>query len=193
MKVRAFPRSRNHERGISMLETMIAAAVMLVGIGGMMSLFMVATVKNQSQGSQATRCTEYAQDKMEQLMALSWGDTCSDTTSVPTKSPIPPQSCPTFCTTATCTGLTANGGGTPPLLPSNPVAGYVDYVTEGSGVGTEIYPTQQSSSVYIRQWSIVPVATSTYVKTITVTVTALGRVDMGVAPSTTLVSQKTNF
>ena len=46
-----------------MLETMIAAAVMLVGICGVMSLFTVATFKNQSQGSQAARCTEYARTR----------------------------------------------------------------------------------------------------------------------------------
>ncbi len=181
MKVHAFSRIRKHERGMSLLETLVAAAVMLVGIGGVMSLFMVAAIKNQSQGSQATRCTEYAQDKLEQLMALSYTnaltDTYSDTTQIPT-------STVSTCTTPVCTGL-ANGGNT-----TTPTTGYMDYVTEGTGVGAAIYATKQSNSNYQRLWSI---AQTGSVKTITVTVTALGSVDKGLAPSTTLASQKTSF
>lgn len=184
MKSRTGYRHKKHERGISLLETVIAAAVMLIGIGGVMSLFTVGAMKNASQGTQATRCTEYAQDKMEQLMALSFSDLNSDTTQVPTATG----------TTATGTGLFPGGS----TYPSAAVTGYVDYVTEATvnGLPTSpaIYTTQQSTSSYMRQWSVVASTTNpTNVKMITVTVVALQKIDQAVAPSTTLVSYKTSI
>jgi prepilin-type N-terminal cleavage/methylation domain-containing protein len=77
MMVRTGSRSQKRQRGFSLLETVVAAAVMLIGIGGAMSLFMVVAMKNASQGSQATRCTEYAQDKMEQLMTTPFASLAS--------------------------------------------------------------------------------------------------------------------
>jgi Tfp pilus assembly protein PilV len=170
MKVRTGSGSRKHERGISLLETLFAAAVMLVGIAGVMALFTVAAMKNVSQGSQTTRCTDYAQDKMEQLMALSFSDTTSNTTQVPT----------------------APTGGPGLAVGSSPTVGYFDYVTEGTGTGAAIYPTVQTSSAYKRQWTIA-LTTDPNIKTITVTVTALQKLDTGAIPTTTLVSQKTFF
>ena len=79
----ALSRDRKRERGMSLLETLVAASVMLIGITGVMALFMVVAATNMGQGTQATRCTEYAQDKMEQLMALNWENTCSNTTVIP--------------------------------------------------------------------------------------------------------------
>src|SRR6266568_6051001 len=176
MKKRSLSRNRKPERGISLLETVIAAAVMLIGIGGVMSLFTVVAASNMSQGTQATRCTEYAQDKMEQLMALNFGDVTSDTTQLPVQ-------------TSGGKGLTSGGG----TDPTNPLQYYMDYITEGSGTGAAIYSTKQSTSKYVRQWCIAPLASDpTNVKTITVTVTALNKVVAGLTPSSTVVSLKTN-
>jgi Tfp pilus assembly protein PilV len=179
MKVQNISRNRKHERGISLLETVIAAALMIIGIGGVMSLFTVGASKNMSQGTQASRCTEYAQDKMEQLMALSFSDTNSDTTVIPTYTN----------TLATGTGLTSGGS----VYPSAATTGYVDYVTEGSGTGAAIYSTQQTNSAYMRQWSIVLNSTDSNIKTITVSVKSLQSVVPGAAPTTTLVSMKKSF
>lgn len=162
-----------------MLETLVAAAVMLIGICGVMSLFTVAALKNASQGTQASRCTEYAQDKMEQLMALqNFFDTWSDTTVVPTNT----------ATTAGGTGLATGGS----IYPNAPAVGYKDYITEGSGTGAAIYATKQPNSAYVRQWNIAPTSDAN-VKTITVTVASLLVSGSGATPSTTLVAQKTNF
>ncbi len=79
----ALSRDRKRERGMSLLETLVAASVMLIGITGVMALFMVVAATNQGQGTQATRCTEYAQDKMEQLMALNFEDAASNTAVIP--------------------------------------------------------------------------------------------------------------
>jgi Tfp pilus assembly protein PilV len=189
MKVKGCFRSRKHERGMSLLETIVAATVMLIGIGGVMALFSVAGLKNASQGTQATRTTEYAQDKMEQLMALQFSDSSSDTTVVPTSSV-------STCVATTCTGLggaLAAGASVGSTYPNAVTVGYVDYVTEGTGTGSAIYSTKQSNSAYMRQWSIAANSTDANIKTITVTVVSLRSVDQGPTPATTLVSRKTNF
>jgi type II secretory pathway pseudopilin PulG len=158
---------------MSLLETLVAASIMLIGISGVMALFMVVAATNMGQGTQATRCTEYAQDKMEQLMALNFLDTSSNTTVLPVQS-------------SGGTGLTIGG---------YPTAGYVDYITEGSGTGATIYSAQQSSSAYVREWSIAYLASdpTNNTKTITVTVNALTNVGRGIAPTTTIVAMKTNY
>ena len=176
MKLRVGSLNRKRERGISLLETVVAAGLMIVGIGGVMSLFTVGASKNMSQGTQASRCTEYAQDKMEQLMALSFTDTTSNTTVIPT---------------ATTGGVGLTPGGS--IYPNTFTANYVDYVTEGTGSTAAIFTTLQSNSAYERQWSIVSNATDPNIVTITVTVQSLQSVDRGAAPLTTLVSMKTKF
>lgn len=180
MKARSGSQSRKHERGISLLETVVAAALMIIGIGGVMSLFTVAASKNMSQGTQASRCTEYAQDKMEQLMALSFSATLTDTTSDTTQIPTAPTG---------GYGLTPGGS----IYPNAPTSGYVDYVTEGTGTGSAIFSTQQTTSAFVRQWSIVQNASDSNILTITVTVKSLQAVNTGAAPLTTLVSMKTKF
>ncbi|HUO59101.1 MAG TPA: hypothetical protein VMU24_00445 [Candidatus Acidoferrales bacterium] len=180
------PSSQKNERGLSLLETVFAAFVMLVGISGVMSLFTVAAMKNASQGTQATRCTEYAQDKVEQLMALPFADADADTTVIPT---CDPDAGMTGCN-AGGTGLKVGGSTT------TATTGYVDYITEGNGSGNAVYSTQQSSSNYARMWSIATDANGN--KTITVVVKSLRVGDISaagqnLAPSTSLVSVKTNF
>jgi Tfp pilus assembly protein PilV len=163
---------------MSLLETLVAASVMLIGITGVMALFMVVAATNKGQGTQATRCTEYAQDKMEQLMALNFEDAASNTTVLPVVA-------------SGGTGL-AVGGGT---NPSSPVTNYVDYITEGSGSGATIYSTLQSNSAYMREWSVALLASDSTnnTKTITVTVTAITNGARGITPTTTLVALKTNY
>ena len=183
MNIRKDSRNRNSERGISLLETLIAAVVMIIGIGGVMSLFAVGASKNMSQGTQASRCTEYAQDKMEQLMALQFNDTTSDTTKV---------------ITATSGGSGLAPGGV--AYPGTPQSMYFDYVSEVPGSGAVI-STSSSGASYLRQWTIVSNATDSNIVTITVWVKSLQSVDSGgasgsaasLAPITTLVSMKTNF
>ncbi len=163
---------RTTERGFSLLEAMIAVFILLIGITGLMSLFVVAAAKNSGQGEQATRTTEYAQDKMEQLLALNYTDTTSQVVGAATIC----QTCPGYVSGA---GL-SNG------------TTYVDYVTSGGVIsGTS------TNAAYTRQWKIEPDATNPTnpIKTITVTVTANFSVDIGaggrsLAPSTTLIAVK---
>src|SRR5713226_1237565 len=66
--------NRQSQSGMSLLETMIAVAVLLIVTAGIMSMAMVATSTTENQGHLAARATEYAQDKMEQLISLAYGD-----------------------------------------------------------------------------------------------------------------------
>ena len=77
---------------------------------------MLAVSTSENQGHLSSRAAEYAQDKLEQLLALSYGDSTSDTRVFPA-----PE--------LGGSGLTVGGGSNP----ANPVQLYVDYLdTEGA-------------------------------------------------------------
>ena len=65
--------------GFSLLETLVGLSLLLVVAAGMMPLATVAFSTSENQGHLASRAAECAQDKLEQLMALSYGDSVSDT------------------------------------------------------------------------------------------------------------------
>ncbi len=60
--------------GMSLLETMIALTVLLIVTVGVMSVATIAVETTENQGHLQSRATEYAQDKMEQLIGLGYGD-----------------------------------------------------------------------------------------------------------------------
>jgi len=66
------------ERGVTLIETMMAAAMLLIVAGGLLPLFDLGIQTTNQQGDMATRTTEYAQDKMEQLLNLSTVNVASD-------------------------------------------------------------------------------------------------------------------
>jgi len=195
---------RQSERGFSILEALIACMIMLIGIGGLMALFVVAAAKNSGQGDQATRCTEYAQDKMEQLMALQYTTTYTDVTSSVVGSNTVPNGCASGC------GLT-NGGTLCPSptttsCPNGPTVNYVDYynqtdTVDADGVSASLQCASCTGTAqYMREWSISTNAT-TNVKTITVYVQSLFTADSGnssaaaqaLVPNTTLVANKGQY
>jgi Tfp pilus assembly protein PilV len=55
-------------RGISLIETSIACVMMVTVLAGLASLAAVATMHTENEGHLSARTTEYAQDKMEQLL-----------------------------------------------------------------------------------------------------------------------------
>lgn len=167
------PRS---ERGSSLIEMMIAAVVLLLGIVPLMGVFGVAVAQNGSYVDMATRTGFYAQDKMEQLMALGFADATSDTTAYPTAA-----------VGGTGLGGTMAGNTTAGSVnPTAPVASYVDYLTFKG-----VLQTAAAGATYRRQWSVSTDATGN-LKTITVLVTMVGYSGPGAAPSTTLVCMKSN-
>lgn len=158
------------QRGVTMLETMMAVVILTIVIASLAGAFAYSASTNKAQGEIATRCTEYAQDKIEQLMALSFTDTATNTTVFPSQ----PNG---------GSGLAVGGG----INPAAPVANYVDYLdTSGNPVaaGPTVY--------YTRVWSIAVDATGT-LKTISVVAQAAATGGArGALPTATLVTQKTN-
>src|SRR5258706_529766 len=75
--------TRTGEQGTSLIEVMIATALLCTLMAGLMGMASLAISTTENQGHLAARATEYAQDKMEQLLALQYGDTISDTRSFP--------------------------------------------------------------------------------------------------------------
>jgi prepilin-type N-terminal cleavage/methylation domain-containing protein len=167
-------------RGMSLLETMISVAILLVALAAIMSLFTVAVSQNANQGEFATRATEYAQDKMEQLLALAYGDGNTNTAVYPTT--------PTGGTGLG--GLSISVGNFVGSVDTNaPVTNYTDYL-DGSG---NLLPLGNTGSwFYKRQWRIDQVQPGMK----RLSVIAIVRAQAGggtILPSTTLVSLKANL
>jgi hypothetical protein len=155
-------------RGISLIETSIACVMMVTVLAGLASLAAVATMHTENEGHLSARTTEYAQDKMEQLLALAYTDSISNTVVFPAAS-------------SGGTGLTVGGSTT------NPVNGYVDWLgTDGSllGGGTAA-PTKW---FYKRLWEIS--SPTTGLKQMTVTVTVRSSFGGAMLPKSTVVAVK---
>jgi hypothetical protein len=165
---------KRSERGIGLIETMIALLLILIGLLAVMSLFTVASAGNTNQGEYGTRTTEYAQYKMEQLLRLSFSDSTTNTTLLPGAG------------TGLGSGLTPSGS-VGSVNPASPVSGYVDYLAND---GTLL--PNSSGWFYKRQWRIELDAASR-MKTITVLVIARNAAGPGVKPSSTLVCFKSNI
>src|SRR5262249_24805639 len=75
---------RDSERGLSLVECVFALSLMTVVAIGLLPLGVIATLTTENQGHLMARTTEYAQDKLEQLLALAYGDVTSDTRVFPT-------------------------------------------------------------------------------------------------------------
>jgi hypothetical protein len=148
-------------------------ATVLLGIvmAGLLSMDAVASRITENYGHLAARTAEYAQDKMEQLLALSWGDTTSDTTVFP-------------ATPTGGTGLSTNPGGSSDT--SAPVAGYVDYLNQdGQLLPAGAGGTAPVGWFYKRVWQVTNPALN--LKQITVSVTvALGY--QGASPTTSTMA-----
>jgi type II secretory pathway pseudopilin PulG len=180
------------ERGITLIETILAGAILTIVAAGLLPIFVVGIQATNQQGDIATRTTEYAQDKMEQLLSLSatnissegFNDGWTDTTVFPSN--------PTGCTnsgTSICGlgGTMAASSTMGSIPPAAPVTHYVDYLDVNGNL-----LTTSTGAYYTRQWKIVTDSTAT-LKTITVVVTSSQAAGFkGAPPSTTLVSVKSS-
>jgi hypothetical protein len=71
------------QRGTTLIETSIATGILLVTLAGLLSMGTIATMHTENQGHLAPRTTEYAQDKMEQLLSLAYTDAVTDSVPFP--------------------------------------------------------------------------------------------------------------
>src|ERR1700704_3945975 len=71
------------ERGVTLIETMLAGSILITVVIGVMPVFILGAQTTEQQGDIATRTTEYAQDKMESLLKLDFNDAATDTTAFP--------------------------------------------------------------------------------------------------------------
>jgi type II secretory pathway pseudopilin PulG len=137
-------------RGFSIIEVLMATALMVAAVASLGQLFALSTQRNTSSKN-TTFAAVLAQQKMEQLRSLTWGfdalglpvsDTTTDTTKFPE----------------------ANGGTGLSPSPVNTlqqnVVGYVDYLdAKGQSLGGASAVTPVSA-VYIRRWMIEPLPTN---------------------------------
>jgi prepilin-type N-terminal cleavage/methylation domain-containing protein len=145
-------RSRfNSSGGFSLVEVVIAMAILMTVSLGVAQLFAVSTNANLVARRQ-TSTTALAAQKMEQIRSLTWGFDLNglglpvtDTTTNLSKYPM----------TADGNGLNPSPAGS---LDQNTI-GYVDFVdATGAWVGTglEAPPT----AVFVRRWAILPLPTN---------------------------------
>ena len=139
---RSFPRS-SPEAGMTLVETIIALAILFIVSAGLMGLGVVAITTTENQGHLATRTAEYAQDKMEQLLSLKYGDDTSDTISAACVLYLVDDAC------NTAAGLLPGGD----LDFDSPDDDYVDYLDrEGNPLGGGA--VAPAGWFYMRVWRI---------------------------------------
>jgi hypothetical protein len=135
----------NAEAGTTLIEVVVASAILVTLMAGLMSMAGLAISTTENQGHLAARTTEYAQDKMEQLLALQYGDVTSDTRNFP-------------ATNTGGTGLAVGGS----YNVDSPVASYVDYLdangnlcgSTGAACAAPSGTTAPSGWFYKRVWKI---------------------------------------
>jgi len=180
-----FYRKRSTQAGMTLLETMIALAILLIVATGVMGIAAVAVSTTETQGHLAARTTEYAQDKMEQLLALKFCD--GDTTGASgTDTTVFPAVVGTGTGLAGCSDMTAGtaqSGGS--LSTTAPTAGYVDYLDASGNL-----VAASGNWEYIRVWQITAQGTS--MKQVSVKAQARHAVGTnGRLPEATVVALKT--
>jgi hypothetical protein len=179
--IRPRKRSRNNdalsERGVSLIETIMAGAILMTVVIGVLPAFILATQTTEQQGDIATRTTEYAQDKMESLIKLDFNDAATDTTVFP----------PNAAGGSGLGGTMIANSSVGAVPPAAAVASYVDYLDSNGNL-----LTSSTGAYYTRQWSISTDSTAT-LKTITVVVNSVQAAGVkGLAPSAALVCIKSS-
>ena len=174
MTLHTQPRARSAS-GFSLLETVFALSLLMVVAIGLLPLGVIATTTTENQGHLMARTTEYAQDKMEQLLALAFNDVTSDTRIFP-------------ATDTGGTGLAIGGS----AVAASPVSKYVDYLDVNGSLMVSCGTTAPTDWYYKRVWSVAYISGSTTMKKITVTATTRNAVgSTGRTPTATVSSVKT--
>ena len=140
---------RHAEHGFSLIETLVASAILAVGLASIAELLGIS-IRANAAAKNGTMTMILGVQKLEQLRSLAWGydgaglpisDRATDTTVSPER--------PTGGT-----GLSPSSSDTLRLN----TEGYVDYVgVRGNLLGGGTVPP--SGTIYLRRWSIEPLPT----------------------------------
>jgi hypothetical protein len=149
---------------------MIALTVLLIAMSGLMTLAGMSARTTENNGHLAARTAEDAQDKMEQLLALKYGDSTSNTTVFP-------------AVDVGGTGLAVGGS----VNTAAPVAGYVDWLAaDGTLLGGGV--VAPNNWFYERVWQVTQFSATT--KLISVTVTTQWAFGKAILPRSTVTALK---
>lgn len=177
MTMRTFPKTGRwdveglqKDRGVTLIESMIAVMVAMIGVFGLGTLIFQATVTNKNQGTEVTRATVYAQDKMELLLSYGAAGAINTLTANFATCTQAVASQPAVCDSS---GIT-DAGWTTGLLAGGPAVtsgivldcqaagasvGYVDYLdANGKQEAGSCAAVRASGSSYVRMWQITDVA-----------------------------------
>jgi Tfp pilus assembly protein PilV len=178
------------DRGVTLIETMIAVMVALIGVFSLGTLVFQATVTNKNQGAEVTRATIYAQDKIEKLLSFGGPGAINTTFANFATCTQSVASNPAVCNSSGInapgwsTGLIANGVISPILTtcPASGVSqGYVDFLDYNGNLvtGADCSAVNTATSIgYVRMWQIADLAPTggPAVKQVTVAVYSLAAV-----------------
>ena len=160
------------ERGTTLIETTVASGILLVVMAGLLGMAGLATSYTENHGHLEARTAEYAQDKMEQLLAIAYTDHGTNTIAFP-------------ATPTGGSGLAVGGS----VTTTAPVAGYVDWLAyDGSLLGGGA--TAPAGWFYERVWQISQLTPS--IKQISVTATVKSSVGKAMVPKSSVVALKTS-
>ncbi len=168
------------ERGVSLVETMIAVLVAFIAMSSLGAVIFSAMVANKNQGTETTRMTALAREKMEQLVRLPYDDTTTNTTLI--------------TDTGWDVGLASSAATDLTQLTSCPGSGdanvgYVDFLdNNGQPLAGACATAIASGFGYERRWKITDVSGVSGLKQITVMVYAPNAVRAGGAMPTVAVT-----
>ena len=162
------------DAGFGLIETMVASLILVVMLAGLLSVGTFALATTENRGHLSTRTTEYAQDKMEQLLSLAFGDEQSNTTQFPSSN-------------SGGTGLAVGGSSNP----AAPAAGYIDYLDQsGNLLCPCVGVTAPDGWFYRRVWGVSSVSST--LKEVAVTVETSSAFAKGLLPRSTVVALKSS-
>ena len=166
------PRRSNNDSGSSLVEVIVAVLIMGTIAAGLLAMAGISLTTSENQGHLAARTAEYAQDKMEQLLVLSFGDNTTDTRVFP-------------ATVAGGTGVAAGGSANP----AAPVAGYADYLDARGNLIPTAGAGPPANWFYQRVWEVQQISPT--LKQVSVTAIVARSIGRTQRPSATLISLKT--